>query len=202
MNDQAYIEGIATLISNYRRTELTKPLDAAHVKRWVEQFEPEERSVVLRETFHALSRFYIKEERIHTFLDQVLDKIVKEQNVNDVVFASIQKKGHSQTLIYEYIATKGSFVFQSEKYTDASKLYVYIDDGLYSGGRANEDLSELIRLLPQGAHLQVYYMIAYSYGYEKWRKELSKKAAKKGITIEYACERTYINDRNKKFRAL
>ncbi len=61
VNDQAYIEGIATLISNYRRTELTKPLDAAHVKRWVEQFEPEERSVVLRETFYALTRYYIKE---------------------------------------------------------------------------------------------------------------------------------------------
>lgn len=113
MNDQSYIEGIATIIANYRRVELSKPLDAEHIKRWVEQFEPQERSVVLKETFHALSRYYIKEERIHTFLDQVLAKIAKEQDINDVVFASIQKKGHSQTLIYEYIATKGNFIFQA-----------------------------------------------------------------------------------------
>lgn len=72
MNDQSYIEGIATIIQNYRRTELTKPLDAAHVERWVGQFAPDERSIVLAETFHALTRYYFKEERIHNFLEQVL----------------------------------------------------------------------------------------------------------------------------------
>ena len=64
MNDQSYIEGIATIIQNYRRTELTKPLDAAHVERWVGQFAPDERSTVLAETFHVLTRYYFKEERI------------------------------------------------------------------------------------------------------------------------------------------
>ena len=197
MNDQSYIEGIATIIANYRRVELSKPLDAEHIKRWVEQFEPQERSVVLKETFHALSRYYIKEERIHTFLDQVLAKIAKEQDINDVVFASIQKKGHSQTLIYEYIATKGNFIFQSREFSDSSKKYVYIDDGLYSGGRANEDLSELICSLPQGAYLQVYYMIAFSNGFEYWSNRLSQKAAKKGICVEFFYDIKYINDRTK-----
>lgn len=164
MNDQSYIEGIATIIQNYRRTELTKPLDAAHVERWVEQFAPDERSIVLAETFHVLTRYYFKEERIHNFLEQVLERITAEQPTDNVVFASIQEKGHSQKLIYEYIASKGNFTFQSEEFTDTSKLYVYIDDGLYSGGRAKEDLRKLIGLLPQGAHLQVYYLIAYRHG--------------------------------------
>lgn len=197
MNDQSYIEGIATIIQNYRRTELTKPLDAAHVERWVEQFAPDERSIVLTETFHVLTRYYFKEERIHNFLEQVLERITAEQPIDNVVFASIQEKGHSQKLIYEYIASKGNFTFQSEKFTDTSKLYVYIDDGLYSGGRAREDLSKLIGLLPQGAHLQVYYLIAYSNGFDYWSNRFSQEAAGKGICLEFFCEKKYINDRTK-----
>ena len=179
LNDQSYIEGIATIIQNYRRTELTKPLDAAHVERWVGQFAPDERSTVLAETFHVLTRYYFKEERIHNFLERVLERITAEQPADNVVFASIQERGHSQKLIYEYIATKGSFAFQSEKFTDASKLYVYIDDGLYSGGRAKEDLRKLIGLLPQGAHLQVYYLIAYSNGFDYWSTYFLRKRLKK-----------------------
>ena len=194
MNDQSYIEGIATIIQNYRRTELTKPLDAAHVERWVGQFAPDERSIVLAETFHALTRYYFKEERIHNFLERVLERITAD----NVVFASIQEKGHSQKLIYEYIASKGNFTFQSEEFTDTSKLYVYIDDGLYSGGRAKEDVGKLIGLLPQGAHLQVYYMIAFSNGFEYWSNRLSQEAAGKGICAEFFCENKYINDRIKK----
>lgn len=193
MNDQSYIEGIATIIQNYRRTELTKPLDAAHVERWVGQFAPDERSIVLAETFHALTRYYFKEERIHNFLERVLERITAD----NVVFASIQEKGHSQKLIYEYIASKGNFTFQSEEFTDTSKLYVYIDDGLYSGGRAKEDLRKLIGLLPQGAHLQVYYLIAYSNGFDYWSNRFSQEAAGKGICLEFFCEKKYINDRTK-----
>lgn len=187
MNDQSYIEGIATIIQNYRRTELTKPLDAAHVERWVGQFAPDERSTVLAETFHVLTRYYFKEERIHNFLERVLERITAD----NVVFASIQEKGHSQKLIYEYIASKGNFTFQSEEFTDTSKLYVYIDDGLYSGGRAKEDLRKLIGLLPQGAHLQVYYLIAYSNGFDYWSNILSQEAAEKGICLEFFCEKKY-----------
>ena len=85
MNDQSYIEGIATIIQNYRRTELTKPLDAAHVERWVGQFAPDERSIVLAETFHVLTRYYFKEERIHNFLERVLERITAEQPADNIV---------------------------------------------------------------------------------------------------------------------
>lgn len=118
MNEQEYIEGIVTLIKNYRRTELKKPLDAAHVKRWLNQFEAEEQSIVLRETFHALARYYIKKEQIYDFLDQLLEKLIAENGKDHVVFASVQKKGYSQKLMYKYISEKGNFVFQSENFTD------------------------------------------------------------------------------------
>ena len=198
MTDKEYINGIATLIVNYRRAELTKPLDVAHVKKWVEQFETDERSVVLRETFYALSRYYIKEERIHAFLERVLGQITENRNINDIVFVSVQEKGYSQLLIYKYIETKGAFIFQSKKFIDASKLYVYIDDGLYSGRRTRDDIRKLISLLPQGAHLQVYYMVAFSNGFEYWSNRLSEEAAEKEVYVEFFCEIKYINDRTKK----
>lgn len=75
MNKQSYEEGIASIIKNYRRLELKKPLDLQHVQRWIQQFEPEEQEIVLKETFHALTRYYINEEKIYNFIDQVLESI-------------------------------------------------------------------------------------------------------------------------------
>lgn len=125
MTNQEYITGIATLISDYRITELTKPLDAAHVERWVCQFAPEERRVVLQETFHILSRHYVKKEGIYAFLDEkVIDPIVKKGNINDVIFAFVQESGNSQKFIYDYIDSKGKFTIRSENFTDASKIYI------------------------------------------------------------------------------
>lgn len=197
MKSSEYIEAIATIIGNYRRSELgrEKSLDAAHVKRWVEQFEPAERDIVLRETFHVLERYYIKEERIHRFLEQVLVKILKKHTVEQIVFASVQKDGNSQERMYNYISTKGKFSFESERFSDVGKLYVYIDDGLYSGKRAWNDLCRLISLLPQGAHLDVYYMIAYSEGLDYWSNRIKKKAAEKQIEIDFFCGKRYENNK-------
>lgn len=198
MTNQEYITGIATLISDYRITELTKPLDAAHVERWVCQFAPEERRVVLRETFHILSRHYVKKEGIYAFLDEkVIDPIVKKGNINDVIFAFTQKNGNSQKFIYDYIGSKGKFTIQRGNFTDASKLYIYVDDGLYSEGRAEGDIGRLIELLPEKAHLQVYYMLVYSEGMAYWKEKFLRKAEKKQITIDFIHKDSYINDRDK-----
>ena len=103
MNNQEYIEGIASIIKNYRKTELNNSLDILHVQKWVEQFSSEEQSIVLEETFHVLTRYYINEERIYTFLNQVLNHIINEEIVSNVIFADIQEQGNSQKRIYKYI---------------------------------------------------------------------------------------------------
>ena len=136
LNNQEYIEGIASIIKNYRKTELNNSLDTLHVQKWVEQFSSEEQSIVLEETFHVLTRYYINEERIYTFLNQVLKHIINEEIVSNVIFADIQEQGNSQKRIYKYIENKGNYIIQKENFIDDSKLYIYIDDGLYSGKRA------------------------------------------------------------------
>ena len=157
MTDQDCIKGIVTIISDYRRLETGKGLDEEHVQKWIEQFEPEERTLVLQETFRILQSSYFKEELMHTYLDEIVDQIAKDRDINDIIFTAIQERGSSQALIYNYIKTKRQFTFQSENFTDPSKLYVYIDDGLFSVRRTRDDIRKLIGLLPSGAHLKVYY---------------------------------------------
>lgn len=199
MNNQAYMEGIASIIKNYRKTELNNSFDVLHVQKWAEQFAPEEQSIVLKETFHALTRYYINEERIYIFLDKVLKCITDEEIAENVIFADIQEKGNSQKQIYKYIESKGDFVFQRKNFTDASKLYIYIDDGLYTGKRARDDIRQLLSLLPAGARLNVYYMIAYSDGFNYWSNRLCTEAMEKNITVRFNCERKYTNNRTQGF---
>ena len=195
MTDSGYIKGIVSIISKYRRAELGKKLDEAHVQKWIAQFEPKERTIVLQETFRILQSSYFKEELMHTYLDEIVDQIAKDRNINDIVFTAIQEKGSSQALIYNYIKTKGQFTFQSENFTDSSKLYVYIDDALFSGRRTRDDIRKLIGLLPSGAHLKVYYIIAYSDGFNYWKDTLSSEARCKEISIDFSCQKLYKNNR-------
>lgn len=199
MNKQSYEEGIASIIKNYRRLELKKPLDLQHVQRWIQQFEPEEQEIVLKETFHALTRYYINEEKIYNFIDQVLESITKEERIDNIIFANVQKKGHSQKLIYEYIKSKGEFLFERENFEDVSKLYIYIDDGLYSGKRAKEDIGKLVGSLQSGARLNVYYMIAYSNGFNYWSHKIYEQAKERNVTVQFICEKEYLNNREKGF---
>ena len=185
LNNQEYIEGIASIIKNYRKTELNNSLDILHVQKWVEQFSSEEQSIVLEETFHVLTRYYINEERIYTFLNQVLKHIINEEIVSNVIFADIQEQGNSQKRIYKYIENKGNYIIQKENFIDDSKLYIYIDDGLYSGKRARDDIGHLLSLLPPGARLNVYYMIVYSDGFNYWSNKLRREAMKKNITVRF-----------------
>lgn len=195
LNNQEYIEGIASIIKNYRKTELNNSLDILHVQKWVEQFSSEEQSIVLEETFHVLTRYYINEERIYTFLNQVLKHIINEEIVSNVIFADIQEQGNSQKRIYKYIENKGNYIIQKENFIDDSKLYIYIDDGLYSGKRARDDIGHLLSLLPPGARLNVYYMIVYSDGFNYWSNKLRREAMKKNITVRFYYGRKYINNR-------
>lgn len=94
-----YPEEIAKIIQNFRRGELSKELDAAHVRRWVSQFDEADREMILAETYRVLSHYYYSEEKIFGYVDWVLSCLEKETSLRDCIYLAVQEKGSSQKLL-------------------------------------------------------------------------------------------------------
>lgn len=202
MTNDEYAVGIATIISDYRKNELKRKLDADHVKRWVSQFDESEQSVVLCETFRILSRWYFKIERIYTFIEQVLNLLSEIDTLSAFTFVNVQTKGESQRFLYEIIKKiydkkyNITFSLKNADFGEEPGLFVYVDDGLYTGRRAKEDLKPLLEMLPKGSTLYVYYMLAYSNNYNYWKDEICKFGEKLNIAVFFKCAKLFYNERN------
>ena len=60
-------ESIASTIANYRLGKIPEP-DAAHVERWISQFDPAKRLLMLEELDHVLKRTHVSLEGMTQFL--------------------------------------------------------------------------------------------------------------------------------------
>ena len=78
-------QDISKIISDYRRGELCFELDADHVVRWVQQFNPATQETILEETFHVLSNWYFDDLKITEFLKSIVDYLEQK----DVSFDNI-----------------------------------------------------------------------------------------------------------------
>ncbi len=198
-----YVSAITTIISNYRVRELPYPLDDEHVLRWLKQFDKNIRYTIAKEVFYILSRNYIKEERITSFLTQVVEYIEKNDNLDRVAFINLQKKGNSQDIFCGIIVSicKNLFEKQCHIINNREELngyfaYVYVDDGLYTGGHIKDDIIPLISTLLEGSKLYIFYMVVYNNAYNHYRGLVMKEAQKRNITVIFKIEQEKNNIRN------
>lgn len=204
MTEDEYISAIVTIISSYRAKELEHPLDKKHVFRWLSQFDEKARYVVIKEMFHILSRNYKKCEEIKRFLKRILDYFYKKGILNNVVLVNTQNKGESQKILYDLICRQCEEEYKSicividtfEKLKE-HKIFAYIDDGLYTGGRAKEDLFQLVRALPEGSELYVFYMVAYNNALQYCKRIISEEAMRQHVIVEIMVMEEKNNIRNK-----
>ncbi|MCD7763136.1 MAG: hypothetical protein LUI14_08030 [Lachnospiraceae bacterium] len=136
MNNDALASGIATIISDYRKGDVNHKFDTSHVLKWVDQFDESERNVVLRETFHILSYYYFKEEKIIDILKNFLEKIQNQFSLEKLIFINCQDyvapKGASQGILLKLI--KDIFekeydlqcCIKNDNYYDQIGDYIYI----------------------------------------------------------------------------
>lgn len=205
MTDYQLACTISTIIGSYRKGELSKPLDHNHVLKWVSQFDAEDQTVILEETLHVLTRQYYNREKIGESLDVILKRIRAQVNsFDDVIFANPQEQGSSQKILYDILSEKlgSNFNSQCSAFTESSKIYVYIDDGLYTGGRTRTDLSALIKLLPQNSKLLVYYIFVYSNAYSYRESQITSWANNKKIEVCFDYVRMFYNDRAHKAKSI
>lgn len=205
MTDYQLACAISTIIGSYRKGELSKTLDHNHVLKWVGQFDEKDRSMILEEMLHVLTRQYYNREAIGESLDVILKKICAQvDSFDNVIFANPQELGSSQKILYDIISKKleTDFHSQCDGFTEANKIYVYIDDGLYTGGRTRTDLSALIEILPPNSKLLVFYIFVYSNAYSYIENQITKLAKNKKIELCFDWVRMFYNERSCKAKSI
>lgn len=142
---------IANTIQDYRHGSLDTPI-TDHVERWVQQFDAAVQLPILQEIDHVLKKIYFSKENVAKFLREVMltqkltgDKPKKFwQSAN---FLDIQAGGSSQTdmltLFSEQLEDEHGFSI--EDCGQGNEVFIYLDDGIFTGNRVRRDLENWIR---------------------------------------------------------
>ena len=194
MGRKKEMKELASIIKNFRKGELDVKLDEEHVERWLSQFSEESQDVILAETTRIFSRWYFNRDYIkNEFLDKVIDELMQRYSFqsiddlcNNVVFISMQKIGQSQKILVDMLEkclAKKYDVSLQKKATDGQRIFVYLDDGLYSGKRAQKELLPLIEELPEGCTLDAFFMLVYFGSFRYVEKQIKDKFENKKINL-------------------
>jgi len=191
MSRKENLKKLSNMIQNYRKGELDIILDEAHVEKWLNQFSSESQEIILSETIHVFNSWYFSNQKIEEILEKFIQFLCKNYEFEcpkalfcKATFLNRQKDGTSQQTILDKlseIAKKKYGVDIQNEINEGIRYYIYIDDGLYTGSRARKDLADCIGLIPQGAKLDVLYMVVASASKEYVKKRIEDIAVHKKI---------------------
>ncbi len=198
---------IASTASDYRAHEFGQ-MSAERVIRWVKQFEERVREPLLVELDYVLKQTYYTQSRVERFLTVVANdsKFTRGEPVafwSRTGLLNIQKGGASQRDMLEMFGRvlEKSFNLGAESGTGESGEFVYIDDGVFSGSRARQDLCGWIAgEAPNKAVIHVVVIALFSAG--KWHAEQkvmeAAKSVKKDITLKFWRAQAFENRRTQR----
>ena len=179
------VESLAKIIKNYRKGELPKELDEAHVIRWIEQFSEDSREMNLAETLHIFSEWYFDINRIREFLREMYEYVTNLYLYSsEIVFLNCQQEGKSQAILLDELHNIQP-MHKDNKACHQGKHLIYVDDGLYSGRHIVKDLKNLLSLnkYRHTISLDVFVMIGYSEGIHYVKAELEPLCCEKNIAF-------------------
>jgi hypothetical protein len=192
-NRASLLQSIATTITDYRSGEVATPT-AAHVGRWIDQFDPAVQLDMLVELDHVLGNTYLPKALVMTFLTGLsthsdlvgADPCAFWESVN---FLDIQAGGGSQTEMLELFSEtlEASCGLTIDDCGAEGGPYVYLDDAIFTGSRLRNDVIEWLESAPSPATLHVI-VIAFHRGgqwYAKTKIEEACKAAGKVLKIKW-----------------
>lgn len=186
--EQLLIRDIAAIITHYRNGSLTNLYNDEHVARWINQFEPYERMIVLEETKKLLRQGYLSESTFDAFLDALKPYFENQRAIswNNVSLLNIQKNGSSQTVMTNKLAAR---IYQqdalSTKVNDlSSNVFIYLDDFIFSGNRVLRDVREWIAsFAPQSCQLVIATIGYFTYGQYYVQQKLNEAIRLSGKNI-------------------
>lgn len=202
--DEEYIKNIVAKIKNYRKETSEMVFNEDHVKKWIEQFDNDDQSIVLRETSHLLQENYFSEEDIYDYFDAIWEckEIMGENpewNINEIQFLTLTQKGKSHKKLTEmfehYIYSKYNVQINYSN-TESVNKYVYIDDCLFTGKTLREDIKNWINCndINEGSELNIIFIAYYTNGYDYSLKKITEYCKEKNIKPTIFRCKQYNND--------
>jgi len=184
------VTSVASTIRGYRQGEIAVPTPE-HVERWLSQFSPGSQLALIRELDHVLKQTYLHEEFIAGFLsDLVTNKDLAGADPKSywkkAHLLDIQSDGSSQTEMLKLLSRSLDKKYGLEVEDCGSKGgdFIYIDDVIFTGGRATKDLVEWIKVsAPAVATLHVIVIAWHKLGQYHLEQNLNSAAAEAGKKI-------------------
>jgi hypothetical protein len=182
-NNTKLLEAVANIIADYRDGEICRP-DANHVELWLAQFPADSRAAVLAEMAHVLDQTYFTKKNASDFIKALIlnEKLAGSDPKTfwkKVNFLRIQINGDSQADMLKLFdeSLNAQYGFKT-KDCGGGDVYVYLDDVIFTGSRAGNDLEPWIRdVAPGAATLHVIVMALHAFGSWKMEDRLKKIAA-------------------------
>lgn len=190
MSIQLFAASIAQTVRDYRVGEIPAISDQT-VLNWVGQFDLAARLGILGELDHVLRQIYLSRQKCQQFLRTLL----RHQPLTggaipgfwkDTKFLDIQQNGGSQTdflvlLNDELTALTGLDVKSCGL---NPRQFFYLDDALFTGGRAGADLGAWIANdAPQQCDLHLAFMVTHTLGEWQVGRRLAQIASNCGKRI-------------------
>lgn len=195
----ALLQSLADTIADYRQGEI-HPITPTHVERWLNQFEADDQLTVLTEMDSLMKRFYFSRIRVKECLrnflkNDLLDGYSPTSLLARLHFLQIQRDGNSQRNMLELVDE-----ILIEDYglslaicgTLEPDLYVYIDDGIYTGNKLRYDLTPgvnasawLVNGAPQSCTLIIYTVATHLRGMNYAAQYIRNTAREKRIVVKW-----------------
>ncbi|WP_155773767.1 phosphoribosyltransferase-like protein [Methylorubrum extorquens] len=189
MKRNELLRAIATTIEDYQAGTLAAPTPE-HVEKWINQFPQASQLPILSEISHVLDKTYFSRIRVRRVLRAVIkypgwtagDPSAFWRQVN---FLDLQPRGNSQRdllALFDKSLNKECGYGISE--CGQGNKFLYLDDGLFSGGRIGSDLDGWIMgPAPKNAELMVAVIALHTQGHYFTNQSLRRAIAKSGKSI-------------------
>lgn len=186
------VNATASIIADYREGEIARP-DAAHVEKWLAQFDEGVRAPLLIELNHVLKKTYISKAGV----EQFLSNLVSHPKLGDgnpagfwggARFLDIQKRGNSQREFLALFAVplKQKTGLGVKQCGAQPACYIYLDDGLFTGMTLIESLTRWLKGdAPKECILHVIVIAGHVGGKYYAETQLTKVAVAVGKQIEF-----------------
>jgi hypothetical protein len=149
-----YAKQIGKICADYRFDDGVR-VDAERALLWAGQFEAVDREFVLSETAHILSRMYWGRERLNAQVDQFIERFGHQ--LTAARWHRRQLGGQSQEWLIGELERRGL--------TEApgAPRVAYVDDIIFSGGRASQDILACLEDYKLGGvrQIDVYSLIRH-----------------------------------------
>jgi len=188
----ALADQIALEIADYREGEIARP-DRNHVLRWVNQFDPIARGLILQETAHFLGRRYASKANVHEFINALVqhnDLTGVDQRAfwSGVGFLRLQQRSQSQRDMLAILSgiLEQRFGFRADRQISENRNYVYIDDGIFSGRQIRSEIIRWVRdndIRDCKVHIIVIGM--HKNGYWYTNKKINEDVSGRNVNVRW-----------------